>query len=228
MLDILFEDNHIIAVNKKPSEIVQGDKTGDAPLSDSVKQYIKEKYQKPGDVYLGVVHRIDRPVSGIVLFARTSKAAARLSEMFRDKEIQKTYWAIVRNKPEKENATLIHYLIKNEKKNMSRAFDKEQDGASKSELEYKLLKSSDNYHLLEVKPITGRHHQIRVQLSSMGCAIKGDVKYGDRRTNKDASIHLHAQKINFIHPVKKEPVEIIANPPSEVLWNAFIKINSVK
>jgi len=224
MLDILYEDNHIIAINKKPSEIVQGDKTGDTPLSDFVKQYIKEKFEKPGDVYLGVVHRIDRPVSGIVLFARTSKSAARLSEMFREKEIQKTYWAIVRNKPEKESATLIHYLIKNEKKNMSRAFDNEISGASKSELEYKILKSSDNYHLLEVKPITGRHHQIRVQLSAIGCAIKGDLKYGDRRTNKDASIHLHARKVEFIHPVKKEPVTIIALPPNEVLWNAFSQI----
>ena len=228
MLEILFEDNHIIAVNKKPSEIVQGDKTGDFPLSDSVKQYIKEKYHKPGEVYLGVVHRIDRPVSGIVLFARTSKAAARLSEMFRDKEIQKTYWAVVRNKPEKQSAALVHYLIKNEKKNMSRAFDKEQNGALKSELEYKLLRSSDNYHLLEVKPISGRHHQIRVQLSAIGCSIKGDVKYGDKRTNKDASIHLHARKINFIHPVKKIPVEIIASPPKEVLWNAFIQMMGEK
>lgn len=224
MLDVLYEDNHIIAVNKKPSEIVQGDKTGDAPLSDSVKRYLKEKYGKPGEVYLGVVHRIDRPVSGVVLFARTSKAAARLSEMFRDKEIQKTYWAVVKDKPEKESGVLVHYLLKNEKKNMSQAVSEVQKGALRSELEYRILKSSDNYHLLEVKPITGRHHQIRVQLSAIGCPIKGDVKYGFRRTNEDASIHLHARQVEFLHPVKKEPLTISASPPGEVLWNAFVKM----
>ncbi|MEW6469495.1 MAG: RNA pseudouridine synthase [Bacteroidota bacterium] len=224
MPEVLYEDNHIIAVNKKPSEIVQGDKSGDTPLSDSVKQYIKEKYGKPGEVYLGVVHRIDRPVSGIVLFARTSKAAARMSELFRTREVEKTYWAVVRNKPEKESAVLVHYLKKNEAKNMSKAFDREQPGTQRSELEYRLLCSSDNYHLLEVKPITGRHHQIRVQLSAIGCPIKGDVKYGFKRTNDNASIHLHARKVEFTHPVKKELLTIVAEPPDDVLWNEFRKM----
>lgn len=222
-LQVLYEDNHIIAVNKRPSDIVQGDKTGDVPLSEFVKQYVKEKYGKPGEVFIGTVHRIDRPVSGIVLFARTSKALARLNQMFQTKEIQKTYWAVVKNKPAKESGKLIHYLKKNEAKNMSKAFDKEQSGALRSELDYKLICSSDNYHLLEITPHTGRHHQIRVQLASMGCPIKGDLKYGFNRSNKDASIHLHARKIEFIHPVKKESVVIIAAPPDEVLWNEFVK-----
>lgn len=220
---ILFEDNHLIAVNKKPSEIVQGDKTGDVPLSDRVKQYIKEKYNKPGEAYLGVAHRIDRPVSGVVIFARTSKALARINEMFRDKEVKKTYWAVVKNKPNPESGHLVHFLKKNEQKNMSRAFDKETPGALKSELDYKILFSSDNYHLLEINPQTGRHHQIRVQLSAIGCPIKGDVKYGFRRGNEDSSIHLHARKAEFIHPVSKLPVRIEAKPPDEVLWNYFIK-----
>lgn len=220
-LDVLYEDNHIIAVNKRPSQIVQGDKTGDKPLSEFVKDYIKEKYQKPGEVFIGTVHRIDRPVSGVVLFARTSKALSRLNEMLRDKEIQKTYWAVVKNKPKEEQAHLVHYLVKNEAKNMSKAFAQEQKGALKSELDYRLLASSDNYHLLEVQPHTGRHHQIRVQLSAIGCPIKGDIKYGFARTNKDASIHLHARKVTFTHPVKKEPVVITAPPPDEVLWKEF-------
>ncbi|MBL7882828.1 MAG: RluA family pseudouridine synthase [Bacteroidia bacterium] len=222
-LQILYEDNHIIAVNKRPSDIVQGDKTGDAPLSDFVKQYIKEKYNKPGDVFVGTVHRIDRPVSGIVLFAKTSKALTRLNQMFQSKEIQKTYWAVVKNKPKNIKGKLIHYLKKNEAKNMSRAYEKEQQGALRSELDYELILSLDNYHLLEITPHTGRHHQIRVQLSSMNCPIKGDIKYGFDRTNKDASIHLHARKIEFIHPVKKEPITIIAPPPNEVIWNEIVK-----
>ena len=229
-IEVLYEDNHIIAVNKRPSDIVQGDKTGDTPLSDFVKQYIKEKYNKPGEVFIGTVHRIDRPVSGIVLFARTSKALARLNEMFQKKEIQKTYWAVVKNKPKNEKGTLIHYLKKNEAKNMSKAFEKEGNGALRSELEYKLILSLENYHLLEVKPHTGRHHQIRVQLSAMGSPIKGDVKYGFDRGNKDASIHLHARKIEFIHPVQKtpdglknKPIIIIAPPPNEVIWNEILK-----
>lgn len=223
-LEVLYEDNHIIAVNKRPSDIVQGDKTGDIPLSEFVKQYIKEKYNKPGEVFIGTVHRIDRPVSGIVLFARTSKALARLNQMFQTKEIQKIYWAVVKNKPKHVNGKLIHYLKKNEAKNMSKAFDKETPGALRSELDYQLRCSSDNYHLLEIKPLTGRHHQIRVQLSAMGCPIKGDLKYGFNRSNKDASIHLHAREIEFIHPVKREPVKIIASPPDEVLWNEFSKV----
>ncbi len=225
-LEILYEDNHIIAINKKPSDIVQGDKTGDTPLSDFVKQYIKQKYKKPGDVFIGTVHRIDRPVSGIVLFAKTSKALTRLNQMFQGKEIQKTYWAVVKNKPQSSSGKLIHYLIKNEAKNISKAFDKEMKGALRAELDYKLIASSDNYYLLEIKPHTGRHHQIRVQLSKIGCPIKGDLKYGFNRSNKDASIHLHARKVEFIHPVKKEPVIIIAPPPNEVLWNEFLKMIS--
>ena len=218
--DILYEDNHIIAVNKKPSELVQGDKTGDEPLSEKLKIYLKEKYQKPGEVFVGVVHRIDRPVSGIVVFAKTSKALSRLNELFRTKDIQKTYWAVVKNKPKLEEATLINYLIKDEKTNKSRAYNEERKGALRSELFYKIISKTDNYYLLEVKPVTGRHHQIRVQLSHIGCPIKGDVKYGFDRTNKDASIHLHARKIEFIHPVKNEPITIVAPAPNEVVWNA--------
>ena len=222
-LQILYEDNHIIAVNKRPSDIVQGDKTGDTPLSEFVKKYIKEKYNKPGDVFIGTVHRIDRPVSGIVLFAKTSKALARLNQMFQTKEIQKTYWAVVKNKPENVKGNLVHYLIKNEVKNMSRAYEKEQKGALRSELDYELILSLDNYHLLEINPHTGRHHQIRVQLSKIGSPIKGDIKYGFDRTNKDASIHLHARKIVFIHPVKKEPISIVAPPPNDAIWNEIVK-----
>lgn len=221
--EVIYEDNHIIAVNKRPSDIVQGDKTGDTPLSEFVKQYIKEKYNKPGEVFLGTVHRLDRPVSGIVLFARTSKALSRLNEMFRSKEIQKTYWAVVKNKPQVPQGTLVHYLIKNEAKNMSKAFSREVKGGLRSELDYKLLCSLDNYHLLEVNPHTGRHHQIRVQLASMNSPIKGDLKYGFPRSNPDGSIHLHARKVEFIHPVKKEPVIITANPPHDVLWDEFMK-----
>jgi 23S rRNA pseudouridine1911/1915/1917 synthase len=223
MLEVLYEDNHIIAVNKRPSDIVQGDKTGDTPLSDFVKKYVKEKYNKPGEVFIGTVHRIDRPVSGIVLFARTSKALTRLNQMFQTKEIRKTYWAVVKNKPSRPSGSLVHFLKKNEAKNMSRAYDKEQEGALRSELEYEVIASSDNYHLLEVRPLTGRHHQIRVQLAAMGCPIKGDLKYGFDRSNKDASIHLHARKVEFVHPVKKEVLTIIAPPPNEVLWNEFVK-----
>jgi 23S rRNA pseudouridine1911/1915/1917 synthase len=220
-LQVLYEDNHIIAVNKRPSDIVQGDKTGDAPLSDFVKAYVKEKYDKPGEVFIGTVHRIDRPVSGIVLFARTSKALARLNQMFQSKEIKKTYWAVVKNKPAHQKGKLVHYLKKNEAKNMSKAYNSEQPGTLRSELDYELICSSDNYHLLEINPHTGRHHQIRVQLSAMGCPIKGDVKYGFDRGNKDASIHLHARKVELIHPVKKEALIIVAEPPDEVLWREF-------
>jgi 23S rRNA pseudouridine1911/1915/1917 synthase len=220
---IIYEDNHIIAVNKRPSEIVQGDKTGDEPMSETLKRYVKLKYNKPGEVYLGTVHRLDRPVSGIVLFARTSKALSRLNEMFRGKEIQKTYWAVVKNKPQEQSGLLIHYLKKNEAKNMSKAFDREQPGTLKCELEYTVLLASDNYCLLEVKPHTGRHHQIRVQLASMGCPIKGDLKYGFNRSNENGSIHLHARRVDFIHPVKKEPITIVADPPDDPLWNYFRK-----
>ena len=220
MIEVLYEDNHIIAVNKKASDIIQGDKTGDKPLPEFVKDYIKKKYNKPGEVYLGVVHRLDRPVSGVVLFARTSKALSRLNEMFREKKVQKTYWAVVKNKPQNPSDTLIHFLLKNQAKNKSKAFSREGNHALCSELSYQLIKSLDKYHLIEVIPKTGRHHQIRVQLSKIGCPIKGDVKYGFDRTNKDKSIHLHARKIDFVHPVKKEPICITAPTPKDVLWNA--------
>ena len=223
MLEVLYEDNHIIAVNKKPSDIVQGDKTGDRPLGEFVKDYIKKKYNKPGEVFLGIVHRLDRPVSGVILFARTSKALSRLNELFRCKQVQKTYWAVVKNKPNPTKDILVHYLKKNQQKNKSTAFNREEDGTLKSELSYQLIKSLDNYHLLEVLPKTGRHHQIRVQLSKIGSPIKGDIKYGSDRTNKDASIHLHARKIEFIHPVKKELVSISATPPKkDSIWKACL------
>ena len=221
MLEVLYEDNHIIAVNKKASDIVQGDKTEDKPLSEFVKDYIKKKYKKPGEVFLGVVHRIDRPVSGVILFARTSKALTRLNKMFREKKVQKTYWAIVKNKPQNTKDNLVHYLIKNQAKNKSQAFNREYNHALRSELSYKLINSLDNYHLLEVSPKTGRHHQIRVQLAKIGCPIKGDIKYGFERTNKDKSIHLHAREIHFLHPVKKEPVSITAPTPNDPLWNSI-------
>lgn len=222
--DILYEDNHIIAVNKKPSQIVQGDKTGDAPLSDYVKAYIKEKYAKPGEVFLGTVHRIDRPVSGVVLFARTSKALTRLNEMFKTKEIKKTYWAAVKEKPETESGTLINYLKKNEAKNRSFTHPEGTPGALRCELDFKIIAHATHYYLLEINPHTGRHHQIRVQLSAMGSPIKGDVKYGFKRGNEDASIHLHARSVDFIHPVSKEKIHITAPPPDEVLWNEFLRI----
>ena len=223
MLEVLYEDNHIIAVNKKPSDIVQGDKTGDRPLCEFVKDYIKKKYNKPGDVFLGIVHRLDRPVSGVVLFARTSKSLSRLNELFRSKQVKKTYWAVVKNKPNPTKDILVHYLKKNQQKNKSTAFNKKKDGTLKSELSYQLIKSLDNYHLLEVLPKTGRHHQIRVQLSKIGSPIKGDIKYRSDRTNKDSSIHLHARKIEFIHPVKKEPISISAPPPEkDTIWKACL------
>ncbi len=220
-MQVLYEDNHLIAVNKRPSEIVQGDKTGDTPLSELLKIYLKEKYSKAGNVFVGVAHRIDRPVSGIVLFAKTSKALARLNELFKTRAVQKTYWAVVKNRPSADSGTLIHFLKKNEIRNQSKAFAAETSGALRSELEYRILCSSDNYHLLEVKPATGRHHQIRVQLSAIGSPLKGDVKYGFNRTNADASIHLHARQVEFIHPVSKEVVCIVADPPDEALWNYF-------
>jgi len=218
-IDVIYEDNHIIAINKRSGDIVQGDKTGDKPLNEIVKDYIKIKYNKPGDVYLGTTHRLDRPTSGIVLFAKTSKALVRLNKMFHDKEIQKTYWAVVKNKPKKNEDLLLHYLLKNNKKNKSIAYSHEYKEAKKSELIYKIKHSFNNYFLLEIKPLTGRHHQIRVQLSTIGCPIKGDLKYGFNRSNPDASISLHARKINFIHPVKNEPIEIIAKPNShDPIW----------
>lgn len=225
-LQVIFEDNHLIIINKRPSDIVQGDKTGDTPLSDIVKEYIKEKYQKPGEVFLGTVHRLDRPVSGIVLYARTSKALTRMNEMFKSRDIQKTYWACVKNLPPNESGTLIHYLKKNEGKNKSFPSEYPVGDAKKAELDYKLIAHSDSFHLLEVNPKTGRHHQIRVQLAAMGCPIKGDLKYGFPRSNKDASIHLHARMLEFTHPVKKEAVKVIANPPDDPVWNSFLQLTS--
>jgi 23S rRNA pseudouridine1911/1915/1917 synthase len=223
-MEVLYEDNHIIAVNKRISDIVQGDKTGDEPLSEKVKAYIKKKYNKPGDVFLGVTHRLDRPVSGVVLFARTSKALTRLNKMFLEKEIEKKYWAIVKEKPEKDFDTIAHYVVRNQKKNKSFAYDNEVKNSKKASLSYKFIASSDNYHLLEVDLHTGRHHQIRCQLAKIGCPIKGDLKYGFARSNPDGGISLHARKISFIHPVKKEPVEIIAQTPEDSLWDYFVSV----
>jgi len=219
-IQVLFEDNHIIIVNKRAGDITQGDKTGDKPLSDVVKEYVKEKYNKPGKVYLGVVHRLDRPTSGVIIFARTSKALERLNKMLREKTIQKTYWAVVKNPPEKESDSLIHYLKKNPKNNKSTAYSKEIDGSKKAILHYKTIKNLENYSLLEVDLETGRHHQIRTQLSSIGSPIKGDLKYGFNRSNKDGSIHLHARKIQFSHPVTKEEVSMVAPVPEDVIWKA--------
>jgi len=217
---VLYEDNHMIIINKRPGDIVQGDKTGDPPLSEIVKQYIAEKYQKKGNVFLGVVHRLDRPTSGIVIFARTSKALERLNKMLRDKQIKKTYWAIVKNKPEKETDTLIHYLKKNPKNNKSTVFPRESEGCKKAILHYTLIKELDNYYLLEIDLETGRHHQIRAQLSAINCAIKGDLKYGFNRSNPDGGICLHAREIQFIHPVSKEKIDITAQTPESPIWNS--------
>jgi len=219
-LEVLFEDNHLVIVNKKSGDIVQGDKTGDKPLSDVVKEYIKEKYNKPGDVFLGVVHRLDRPTSGIIIFARTSKALDRLNKMLRDRVISKTYWAVIKNNPKKGADTLIHFLKKNPKNNKSTVFKKEAEGSKKATLYYTTIKNLENYSLSEIDLETGRHHQIRAQLSFIGSPIKGDLKYGASRSNKDGSIHLHARKINFTHPVSKKIITVLAPPPSEIIWNA--------
>ncbi|MBQ7553820.1 MAG: RNA pseudouridine synthase [Bacteroidaceae bacterium] len=222
-MEVIYEDNHIIIVRKEAGEIVQGDKTGDIPLSEAVKAYIKEKYGKPGNVFVGVPHRLDRPVSGIVVLARTSKALSRLSEMFRTGEVKKTYWAIVKNMPPKSEDELVHYLVRNEKQNKSYAYDKEAPDSKKAILHYKLIGKSDNYYLLEVDLKTGRHHQIRCQLAKIGCPIKGDLKYGAERSNPDGSICLHARKVSFLHPVKKVMIEAEAVVPQTSLWTSFIK-----
>lgn len=222
---VIFEDNHLLIVNKSPGVLVQGDATGDIPLVELCKAYIKEKYQKPGEVFLGVVHRLDRPVSGVVVLARTSKALERMNEMFRDKETNKTYWAIVKNKPPQPEGVLVHWLMKDEKKNKSTAFRKETIGALRSELSYKVIGTAEGHWLLQVNPVTGRSHQIRVQLASMGCVITGDVKYGDDQPNEDGSIYLHARRLSFIHPVKKEPVTFEAPVPSMGMWKYFTKFN---
>lgn len=221
-LQVLYEDNHLIVINKRPGDIVQGDKTGDTPLSDVVKEYIKIKYNKPGNVYLGVVHRLDRPTSGIVVFSKTSKALPRLNKLFKDKDAKKTYWAVVKNSPPKQKDTLLHYMKRNPKQNKSYAHTKEVPDSKKAVLEYHIIKELNNYFLLEIDLHTGRHHQIRSQLSAIGSPIKGDLKYGFDRSNKDASIHLHARKLTFVHPVKKEPLNIIAPPPADAIWDACI------
>ena len=218
-LQVLYEDNHIIAVNKRVGDIVQGDKTGDKPLSDIVKEYIKEKYNKPGEVFLGVVHRLDRPTSGIVVFARTSKALERLNKMFSERETQKTYWAVVKNRPPENEATLIHFINRNEKNNTSKAHLKEVTNSKKASLHYKIIKELNSYFVLEIELHTGRHHQIRAQLQAINCPIKGDLKYGFDRSNPDGGIHLHAQKLTFIHPVSKENITLIAPTPNDVIWN---------
>jgi 23S rRNA pseudouridine1911/1915/1917 synthase len=218
-LQVLYEDNHIIAINKRVGDIVQGDKTGDKPLSDIVKEYIKDKYNKPGEVFLGVVHRLDRPTSGIVVFARTSKALERLNKMFSERETQKTYWAVVKNRPPENEATLIHFINRNEKNNTSKAHLKEVTNSKKASLHYKIIKELNSYFVLEIELHTGRHHQIRAQLQAINCPIKGDLKYGFDRSNPDGGIHLHAQKLTFIHPVSKENITLIAPTPNDVIWN---------
>jgi 23S rRNA pseudouridine1911/1915/1917 synthase len=220
--EIIFEDNHLIAVNKRTSDIVQADKTLDTPMTVAIKEYLKFTYQKPGDAFLGVIHRLDRPVSGVVLFAKTSKALIRMNQLFKSRMITKKYWALVKEPPPEASGHLSHYIIKNERQNKSYVHDEPIKGSLKAELKYVLLGKSDNYCLLEVELLTGRHHQIRAQLASIGCPIKGDMKYGFPRPNDDLSISLHARSIEFIHPIRKEAVKIVANPPSDPLWNFFL------
>lgn len=223
-MQIVYEDNHIIIVNKAPGEIVQGDKTGDEPLVETLKKWLKEKYNKPGNVFCGVVHRLDRPVGGLVVFAKTSKALTRLNEMFRKGEVEKTYWALTRNQPEAPEARLEHYITTTERSNKSYASLTEKKNSKKAVLSYRLLGSSDRYHLIEVKLETGRKHQIRVQLSAIGCPIKGDLKYGDKRSNPDGSISLMARRVRFVHPVSGDTVDVTAPLPSDSLWQAFANI----
>ena len=220
-MTVVYEDNHIIVVNKTASEIVQGDKTGDTPLSETVKEYLKVKYNKPGNVFCGVTHRLDRPVSGLVVFAKTSKALSRLNDMFRLGEVKKTYWAIVKERPKELEGELTHWMVRNEKQNKSYAYDKERPNSKKAILRYKLIGHSENYHLLEVDLQTGRHHQIRCQLAAIGCPIKGDLKYGAKRSNPDGGISLHARKIEFVHPVSKQDILITAPVPEDKLWKAL-------
>lgn len=221
-MKVLYEDNHIIIVNKASGEIVQGDKTGDKPLCDIVREWLKAKYDKPGNVFLGVVHRLDRPVTGAVLFAKTSKALSRLNKMFASHEnVRKTYWAIVGNRPPQESGTLTHWLTRNGQTNTARAYDREVPGSKKAILDYRLISSSDKYFLLEVTLHTGRHHQIRCQLSKIGCPIRGDLKYGAPRSNPDGSISLHARSLSLTHPVSMKPINVVAPVPDTNLWKAF-------
>lgn len=220
-LNVLFEDNHIIVVNKRVGDIAQGDKTGDKPLSDVVKEYIKDKYNKPGKVFLGVVHRLDRPTTGVVIFARTTKALTRLNELFKVRETKKTYWAVVKKRPEQDSGSLVHYLKRDEKRNMSKAHLKEVPESKLASLDYKIIKQLDNYTVLEVDLHTGRHHQIRAQLSAIGSPIKGDLKYGADRSNPDGGISLHARKLVFVHPVTKDELTIVAPVPDDSVWNSI-------
>ena len=221
--EVLYEDNHIIIVNKNPGDIVQADIGRDPTLRDAVKMYIKHKYNKPGDAFVGIVHRLDRPVSGAIILAKTSKALSRLNKIFRNREVKKTYWAVVNKKPPGREGHLVHYLKKTEKINKSFVVPETQSGALRAELIYRYLAQSDRYFLVEIELLTGRHHQIRAQLSAMKCQIKGDLKYGFPRSNPNASIHLHARRIDFIHPVKQEPISIVAEPPDDPVWNHFVK-----
>ncbi len=221
-LSVIYEDNHIIAVNKMPSDISQGDKTGDVTLADRVKQYIKKKYGKQGEVFLGVVHRLDRPVSGVLLYARTSKALERLNALFREGGVRKLYWAVVREKPPEESGTLTHFLTRNPELNKSFASDRKTPASRQARLRYKLMFSLDRYHALEIELLTGRHHQIRAQLAAIGCHIKGDLKYGAARSNPGGGIHLHAREVSFLHPVRREPVRIVADPPADALWDTVL------
>lgn len=223
---IVYEDNHIIIINKMPSEIVQGDKTGDLPLSEKIKNYIKLRDQKPGNVFCGVIHRLDRPVSGVIIFAKTSKALSRFNELFREKTIKKSYLAVVKNKPPKKADTLVHFLIKNEKTNMSKALDHKINNSLEAKLDYEWVASSDTYHLLKINLHTGRHHQIRCQLAAIDCPIKGDLKYGFNRTNEGGFIHLHSYQIEFLHPIKQELINVRALPISDdAVWKYFSKLN---
>jgi 23S rRNA pseudouridine1911/1915/1917 synthase len=225
-MEIIYEDNHLIAVNKNCHEIVQGDKTGDIPLSESLRFYLKEKYAKPGNVFIGVTHRLDRPVTGVVLFAKTGKALKRMNEMFRNGEIKKTYWAIVKNDPPEPEGKLTHWLVRNEKQNKSYACGREKPRAKKAILHYRLIARTEKYNLLEIDLETGRHHQIRCQLAGIGCPIKGDLKYGAERSNPDGGISLHARTATFIHPVSKETIEITAPLPDDPLWRCASAISS--
>ncbi|MBF1451025.1 RluA family pseudouridine synthase [Prevotella pallens] len=220
-MQVLYEDNHIIIVYKQSGEIVQGDKTGDKPLSDTIKEWIKQKYAKPGNVFLGVVHRLDRPVSGIVVFAKTSKALSRLNNMFRNGEVRKTYWAMVQTAPNMPEATLTNWLVRNEKQNKSYVYNNEMPNAKQAILKYKTIGQTEHYTLLEVNLLTGRHHQIRCQLAAMGCPIKGDLKYGARRSNPDGSISLLSHKVEFIHPVSKQKIVVVSPLPTEKVWDNF-------